>query len=171
MEQRLSASSPLAGEGARRGSVNLVAGEASRNSREEEMRAFQHLAIASSIVCCVAVSIGAASQELVGKLYRVVDGKVDAGTYNGFRRYHSVCSHCHGPDGLGSSFGPSLVEGLPDIETYRRIVLQGRKNGNSVMRAFADDPNTAPYVDDIYAYLQARADGALGRGRPVKLEP
>jgi hypothetical protein len=24
-----------------------------------------------------------------------------------------------------------------------------------------------PYVDDIYAYLQARADGELGRGRPV----
>jgi mono/diheme cytochrome c family protein len=135
------------------------------------MRAFQHLALASSIVCCVAASIGAASQEPAGKLYRVIDGKVDAGTYNGFRRYHSVCNHCHGPDGLGSSFGPSLVERLPDIETFRRIVLQGRKNGSSVMRAFADDPNTAPYVDDIYAYLQARADGALGRGRPSKLEP
>ncbi|TIY04589.1 MAG: cytochrome C, partial [Mesorhizobium sp.] len=28
----------------------------------------------------------------------------------------------------------------------------------------------APYIDDIYAYLQARADGALGRGRPERLE-
>jgi hypothetical protein len=26
------------------------------------------------------------------------------------------------------------------------------------------------YVDDIYAYLQARADGVLGRGRPTKVE-
>jgi hypothetical protein len=26
------------------------------------------------------------------------------------------------------------------------------------------------YVDDIYAYLQARADGVLARGRPNKLE-
>ena len=38
------------------------------------------------------------------------------------------------------------------------------------MLGFADDPNVSPYVDDIYAYLQARADGALGRGRPDRLE-
>ncbi|TIQ52604.1 MAG: cytochrome C, partial [Mesorhizobium sp.] len=31
-------------------------------------------------------------------------------------------------------------------------------------------PNVAPYIDDIYAYLQARADRALGRGRPERLE-
>jgi hypothetical protein len=37
------------------------------------------------------------------------------------------------------------------------------------MKGFADDPNFAPYVDDIYAYLQARSDGALGLGRPVPL--
>ncbi|TIX83067.1 MAG: cytochrome C, partial [Mesorhizobium sp.] len=42
--------------------------------------------------------------------------------------------------------------------------------GPSVMKGFADDPNVAPYIDDIYAYLQARADGALGRGRPERLE-
>jgi hypothetical protein len=35
----------------------------------------------------------------------------------------------------------------------------------------AGDPNIAPYVDDIFVYLQARADGALGRGRPLKPEP
>ena len=35
------------------------------------------------------------------------------------------------------------------------------------MRGFADDPNVAPYLPDIYAYLQARADGAIGRGRPT----
>jgi mono/diheme cytochrome c family protein len=27
------------------------------------------------------------------------------------RRYHARCNHCHGPDGVGSTFGPSLVEG------------------------------------------------------------
>jgi hypothetical protein len=32
----------------------------------------------------------------------------------------------------------------------------------------AGDPNVAPF-DDIYAYLRARAHGALGRGRPEKL--
>ena len=95
-----------------------------------------------------------------------MDGKVDPLTYDGFRRYHAVCVHCHGPEGLGSTFGPSLVSGLPDIEVFRRIVRDGRSSGASIMKGFAADPNVAPYVDNIYAYLQARADGALGRGRP-----
>jgi mono/diheme cytochrome c family protein len=103
------------------------------------------------------------------KLYQVVDGKVDARTYNGFRRYHAGCNHCHGPDGSGSTVGPALVDRLADIETFRRIVREGTRKGAAVMKGFADDPNVAPYIDDIYAYLQARADGALGRGRPAKI--
>ena len=75
----------------------------------------------------------------------------------------------HGSDGLGSTFGPSLVNRLPEIELFRRIVREGQTTGISVMQGFGDDPNIAPYIDDIYAYLQARADGALGRGRPKRL--
>lgn len=100
------------------------------------------------------------------KLYQIVDGKVDARTYNGFRRYNAGCNHCHGPDGVGSTFGPSLIDRLSDIEAFRRVVRDGQGSGVSFMKGFADDPNIAPHVDDIYAYLQARADGALGRGRP-----
>ena len=106
-----------------------------------------------------------------GKFYQIVDGKVDAHTYNGFRRYHAGCNHCHGPDGTGSTFGPSLVDTLIDVDVFRQVVREGRTNGTSIMKGFADDPNVAPYIDDIYAYLQARADGALGCGRPAKLEP
>ena len=123
------------------------------------------------ILGAAAVSLDAAAQEdgLPAKFYRIVDGKVDARTYNGFRRYHAVCVHCHGPDGMGSTFAPSLVTELPDILSFRRIVRDGRSSGASVMKGFAGDPNVAPYVDDIYAYLQARADGVLGRGRPTRL--
>ncbi len=39
------------------------------------------------------------------------------------------------------------------------------------MKGFASDPNFAPYIDDIHTSLQARADGALGRGRPERAEP
>ena len=136
------------------------------------MREWPRLVLSSIAVCSLAASVGAASQDdaSVDKFYRVVDGKVDARTYNGFRRYHAGCNHCHGADGLGSMFGPSLVDGLPDVQAFRRIVRDGRSNGPSVMNGFADDPNVAPYVDDIYAYLQARADGVLGRGRPARLE-
>jgi hypothetical protein len=45
--------------------------------------------------------------------------------------------------------------------------MDGTATGNFVMRGFADDPNVAPYVRDIYDYLQARAGGAIGRGRPT----
>jgi mono/diheme cytochrome c family protein len=133
---------------------------------------WQRAVLSSAIVLGLAISAGAASQDSVpaGKFYRVVDGKVDVRTYNGFRRYHAGCNHCHGQDGMGSTFAPSLVGELSDIETFRRVVREGQRTGASVMKGFAADPNIAPYVDDIYAYLQARADGALGRGRPIKLE-
>ena len=120
-----------------------------------------------SLLVCLAT--GAAAQSGEDKLYVVVDGKVDARTYNGFRRYHGSCNHCHGPDGVGSTFAGSLVDDLPLLDTFREAVQAGRSGGTSVMQGFADDPNVAPYIDDIYAYLQARADGVLNRGRPERL--
>lgn len=137
------------------------------------MRLWRQVIRSWVLVGALALDPGAAAQEAVpaGKFYRIIDGKVDARTYNGFRRYHAGCNHCHGQDGTGSTFGPSLVLGLPEIEAFRRIVRDGASNGTSVMKGFAVDPNVAPYVEDIYAYLQARADGALGQGRPPKIEP
>jgi methanol metabolism-related c-type cytochrome len=109
------------------------------------------------------------------KPYTVVDGKVDFGTYNGYRRYHSHCHVCHGPDGLGSSYAPALVESIPRIgyEGYVEAVVYGIKNVSqsqqSVMPAFGEVADVVNYMDDIYAYLKARADGAIGRGRPERL--
>ena len=102
--------------------------------------------------------------------YQVIDGAVDRGIHNGYRRYHATCSHCHGPDGLGSSFGPSLVERPLTFAAFAEVVRRGSARGSAVMQGFADDPNVAPHIHDIYAYLRARADGALGRGRPRRLD-
>jgi mono/diheme cytochrome c family protein len=88
--------------------------------------------------------------------------------HNGFKRYHAVCNHCHGPDGLGSTVAPPLIDGLPGIEAFRRVVREGTSKGTSVMQGFASDPNVAPYIDDIYSYLEARAAGTLGRGSPAE---
>ncbi len=115
--------------------------------------------LAGSRVICT----GAAAQE-DARLGEAFDA--DARILNGFRRYHAGCNHCHGPDGMGSAFAPSLVDRLPQIEDFRRIVRNGAGTGNSVMKGFAGDPNVEPYAGDIYAYLRARADGRLGRGRP-----
>lgn len=105
------------------------------------------------------------------------DGTVDWYTYSGFRRYHSTCHVCHGPDGLGSTFAPALADSLKTMtyEQFADIVVNGRKNVNTrsqnEMPSFGMDPNVMCYLDDIYVYLKARADGALGRGRPHKHEP
>jgi mono/diheme cytochrome c family protein len=91
----------------------------------------------------------------------------DRAILNGYRRYNASCSHCHGPDGVGSTFAPGLIERPLPFDSFAEVVRNGRASGDSVMRGFADDPNIAPHIGDIYAYLQARADGTVGRGRPT----
>ncbi len=104
------------------------------------------------------------------------DGTVDWFTYSGFRRYHSECHVCHGPDGLGSSFGPALSESLQNLsyDDYMEVVVNGRENVGSAqqnkMPGFGLNQNVMCYVDDIYVYLKARSDEAVGRGRPKKKE-
>jgi methanol metabolism-related c-type cytochrome len=115
-----------------------------------------------------------AQDESEEKPYSIVDGKVDQATYNGWRRYHASCHTCHGPDGLGSSYAPNLVDSLKTIsyDEFAEVVINGRQNVStgqqSVMPAFGEVMDVATYLDDIYAYLEARADGALGRGRPQR---
>jgi methanol metabolism-related c-type cytochrome len=104
------------------------------------------------------------------------DGTVDWYTYSGFRRYHSECHVCHGPAGDGSSFAPALKESLKRIGygEFLGIVAGGRKNvttsQENVMPAFGENPNVMCYIDDIYVYVRARANDAVGRVRPDKHE-
>jgi methanol metabolism-related c-type cytochrome len=104
------------------------------------------------------------------------DGTVDWPSYSGFRRYHSDCHVCHGPDGEGSSYAPSLVQSLKAINygAFLDVVASGRKNVNTssenVMPAFGTNPNVMCYLDDIFVYLRGRANGAIPRGRPAKHE-
>jgi methanol metabolism-related c-type cytochrome len=100
------------------------------------------------------------------------DGTVDWYTYSGYRRYHSECHVCHGPDGMGSTYAPALKDSLKNMSygDFLGVVASGRKNVNtaqeSVMPAFGDNPNVACYMDDLYVYLRARAHDAVGRVRP-----
>src|SRR5262249_48823181 len=75
------------------------------------------------------------------------DGGVDWYTYSGFRRYHSDCHVCHGPDGEGSSYAPALSNSLKTMNypDFANVVVNGRKNVNtaqeSVMPSFGTNPN------------------------------
>ena len=105
------------------------------------------------------------------------DGTVDFHTYSGFRRYSAECHVCHGPDGLGSTYAPALVDSVTTIsyDEFFNTVVNGRMHEGgggtqSVMPAFGTNPNVMCYLDDIYVYLRARAQGDLPRGRPGKKE-
>jgi methanol metabolism-related c-type cytochrome len=110
------------------------------------------------------------------KPYTVKEGKVDKGTYNGWRRYTESCLRCHGPDGAGSSYGPDLTDSLKNIseDQFKEVVVNGRQNvstsAQNVMPPFGDVEDVMLYIDDIYGYLKARSDGVLGRGRPERIE-
>jgi len=117
-----------------------------------------------------------AADESSEKPYSVKDGKVDQHTYNGWRRYTESCLRCHGPDGAGSSYAPDLVRSLTSIseDQFREVVVNGRVNVNAsadkVMPPFGEVEDVMFYLDDIYAYLKARSDGVLDRGRPQRIE-
>jgi methanol metabolism-related c-type cytochrome len=104
------------------------------------------------------------------------DGGVDWYTYSGYRRYHSECHVCHGPDGMGSTYAPALKDSLKSMSygDFLGVVASGRKNistaQENVMPAFGDNPNVACYMDDLYIYLRARSTEAWGRARPGKHE-
>jgi methanol metabolism-related c-type cytochrome len=102
------------------------------------------------------------------------DGTVDWYTFSGFRRYHSECHTCHGPDGEGSTYAPSLLGSIKTMSypEFMLVVATGREvvraDKQSSMPALGNNRNVACYIEDIYVYLKARADGALPRGRPAK---
>jgi methanol metabolism-related c-type cytochrome len=121
-------------------------------------------------------TIGSSRAQDGDKPYTVKDGKVDKATYNGWRRYTESCLRCHGPDGAGSSYAPSLADSLKQMseDQFKEIVVNGRKNvttsSENYMPAFGEVEDVMLYLDDVYAYLKARSDGVLGRGRPDRID-
>ncbi len=131
------------------------------------------LALITLASLAVAATVAMADDE---KPYKLENGKVDFNTYNGYRRYTESCLRCHGPDGSGSSYAPDLTLSLKSMteDQFKDVVVNGRQNvttsAENVMPSFGTTEDVMLYIDDIYAYLKARSDGALGRGRPDHLD-
>lgn len=92
-------------------------------------------------------------------------------TYNGFRRYHAECHVCHGPNGLGSTYAPALADSLKSLpySEFVGVVASGKERDvggtKFVMPALGDNLNVMCFIDDLYLYLKARAEGALPAGQ------
>ncbi len=105
------------------------------------------------------------------------DGTVDYYAFAGYVRYSANCMQCHGPDGLGSTYAPSLVDALKRLGygDFYQTVASGKKDVNTaqqlVMPTFGVNKNVMCYLDAIYVYLRGRSDGAIPRGRPDKHDP
>ena len=75
------------------------------------------------------------------------DGTVDWYTYSGYLRYGANCLQCHGPDGLGSSYAPSLADSLKTLSypDFLSIVAGGKQDVNAaqqlVMPSFGTNRN------------------------------
>ena len=100
------------------------------------------------------------------KPYTVVDGyKVDPNTLQGFRTWRSAaCDRCHGANQEGL-VGPSLVNSLKTLskEEFVKTVTNGRPNTQMV--AFSGNAEVMKNLDQLYAYLKGRSDGAITKAR------
>ena len=93
--------------------------------------------------------------------------RIDLWLTRGYRAF-SQCQVCHGLDGSGSTIGPSLLEKLDgDVnrERFMDVVANGYQGQIGVMPPWKENPNVMRYVDQLYAYLKARADKVLPAGK------
>jgi mono/diheme cytochrome c family protein len=98
--------------------------------------------------------------------YKVVDGnKVDAQTLKGWRTWRALaCERCHGAAQEGM-VGPSLVNSLKVLtpDEFKNTVLHGRVPKG--MPNFDGSKQVVDNIDNLYAYLKGRSDGAIKPGR------
>ena len=130
----------------------------------------------SKILCAVLLSAAAlsaygqaaptTSSADGAKPYTVVDGyKVDPNTLLGFKTWRSAaCDRCHGANQEGL-VGPSLIAGLKNLskDEFVQVVAKGRPN--TQMIAFSGNAEVMKNMDQLYAYLKGRSDGAITKAR------
>ena len=105
------------------------------------------------------------------KLYTVSDGnKVDPLTLKGWRTWRAMaCERCHGPNQEGM-VGPSLIDSMKVLskDQFKTTVLEGRVEKG--MPNFSGSPQVVENLDNLYAYLKGRSDGAIKPGKVEGME-
>jgi mono/diheme cytochrome c family protein len=173
----------------------------SLGARAAVVHALRPLLLVTAALCAAAPLRAQSRSQPVPGDYVVSDGRVDRGTYSGWKLFHSSCQTCHGVGGVGTGIAPNLVERIgnytprgfatkvltsyrivpmpdgeaADREAEREALLEllmkreRQLQGQPLMPAWDVDDEVMPHVLDLYAYLNARATGGLGPGRPKRL--
>lgn len=104
------------------------------------------------------------------KPYTVTNGnELDAESYNGFKLFRNWCARCHGTYGQGM-VGPNLADSLNVIskDEFFNTVEQGKTGTIGSMPGWSSNPQVMKGREQLYSYLKARADGAIGEVKPKK---
>ncbi len=116
--------------------------------------------------------------------------------YEGWRLFNQRCAACHGKDAAGPAPMPDLLDRVAQMGPRRfdnlvlvrydwsrsvaedegevpipRLYLRETPQGGSEvlqMPAWGRDPAVVAHVEDLYAYLSARAENRLGKGSPPR---
>ena len=110
----------------------------------------------SAVIAAASATAGAADAP-----YKVTDGnKVDANTRKGFETWRgAACERCHGPNQEGM-VGPSLIESLKTMskQDFAKAVTEGAAGERHA--EFRRQQAGHGQLDNLYAYLKCRSDGA-----------
>jgi len=116
------------------------------------------------MIGCAAVTY--ADDKVQTDLYTVVDGtKVDPETLKGFKTWRAAaCDRCHGANQEGL-VGPSLVQSLKTLskDDFKKTVTEGRLEKG--MPSFKTSHTVMDNLEQLYAYLKGRSDGAIKRAK------
>ena len=114
-----------------------------------------------------------ASSENVVKtdLYTVVDGtKVDAKTLDGFKIWRAAaCDRCHGANQEGM-VGPSLLESIRKLTKSEFVTVLKDGRLEKGMPPWNTNDQVMKGMDNLYAYLKGRADGAITKAKVTAME-
>ncbi|PHS69478.1 MAG: cytochrome C [Methylophaga sp.] len=131
------------------------------------MKLNKNLVLAISVTTLIMGAISVQAQE---QPYVVTDGnKLDADSYKGFKLFRNWCARCHGTYGQGM-VGPNLADSLNVIskEEFFDVVEHGKSGSIGSMPAWKANIKVIEGREQLYSYLKARADGAIGVVKPKK---
>lgn len=164
--------------------------DACTRTRTGARRAACAVALLLAQAACTQVPLAVSNTEPARELSR--EASVAGGSlYGGWRVFQQRCAACHGPAADGREGAPNLLlrlrglgphrfvdlvlrryetDGLPagagaPRETLVDDVVQ-RRRGELTMPSWQGDPVVTAHVMDLYAYLNARAEGRIGSAAP-----